>query len=291
MQACLIVSVSAAMLPTHTVVPRGERIVSDASSVIDDLGRESKELDGLVAELEEARWALGTPAPGWTIAHQIAHLAWTDRAAVLAVTDAEAFAGEVEKALASPGTWVDEAAREGAALPPARLLAQWREGRVALERALRAAPSGARFPWYGPPMSAASMATGRLMETWAHGQDVADALGVVRTPTDRLRHVARIGVRARDFAFGLRGLSAPEEEFRVELAAPSGGEVWTYGPEDAAQRVTGPALDFCLLVTQRANRADLALRAEGPDVDRWLDIAQAFAGPPGTGRPPKGATP
>ena len=153
-------------------------------------------------------------------------------------------------------------------------------------RALRAAVPGTRFPWYGPPMSGASMATGRLMETWAHGQDVADALGVVRTPTDRLRHVVRIGVRARDFAFGARGLAAPAEELRVEILAPS-GDLWTYGPEDAPQRVTAPALDFCLLVTQRAHRADVAVTAEGPDADRWLDIAQAFAGPPGGGRPPK----
>ncbi|MFJ7902967.1 TIGR03084 family metal-binding protein [Streptomyces sp. NPDC096198] len=263
--------------------------MSDVSSVIDDLGRESEELDLLVAGLGEDRWALDTPAAGWTVAHQIAHLAWTDRAALVAVTEPEAFAAEVEKALRSPETWVDEAAREGAALPPARLLAEWRAGRAALDHALRAAPAGARFPWYGPPMSTASMATGRLMETWAHGQDIADTLGVVRAPTDRLRHVVRIGVRARDFAFGARGLSAPGEEFRVELAAPGGGGLWTYGPEDAAQRVTGPALDFCLLVTQRAHRADLAVRAEGPDADRWLDIAQAFAGPPGAGRPPQGA--
>lgn len=54
------------------------------------------------------------------------------------------------------------------------------------------------------------------------------------------------------------------------------------------QRVTGTALDFCLLVTQRAHRADVDVRAEGPDAGRWLDIAQAFAGPPGDGRPPKG---
>jgi uncharacterized protein (TIGR03084 family) len=238
--------------------------------------------------LGEERWALTTPAPGWTIAHQIAHLAWTDRAALLAVTDADAFTKEVEKALASPDGFVDEGAAEGAAMPPARLLAEWRTGRAALEEALRAAPTGTRFPWYGPPMSAASMATARLMETWAHGQDVADTLGVTRAPTDRLRHVVRIGVRARNYAFGVRGLPAPGEEFRVELLSPA-GELWTYGPEGAAQRVTGPALDFCLLVTRRANRADLAVRAEGPDADRWLDIAQAFAGPPGAGRAPKGA--
>ena len=261
--------------------------MSDPSSVIDDLCRESGELDTLVGDVQEERWTLATPAPRWTVAHQIAHLAWTDRSALLALTDAAAFAREVEKAVASPHGFVDEGADRGAALPPDQLLAEWRAGRRALEEALRAAPAGSRFPWYGPPMSAASMATGRLMETWAHGQDIADTLHVTRVPTDRLRHVVRLGVRARDFAFGVRGLTPPGDQFRVELTSPS-GERWTYGPEDAAQRVTGPAVDFCLLVTQRAHRADLAVRAEGVEADRWLDIAQAFAGPPGTGRAPKG---
>ncbi|MET9679742.1 TIGR03084 family metal-binding protein [Streptomyces coeruleorubidus] len=258
------------------------------TSVIDDLREESEELDRLVAGLSAPSWALATPAPGWTVAHQIAHLAWTDRSALLAVTDPDGFRTLVEKALAAPASFVDEGAEEDAGLPPADLLARWRDGRTALDEALRAAPPKARFPWYGPPMSAASMATARLMETWAHGQDVADALGVVRPPTDRLRHVAWLGVRTRDFAYGVHGLTPPSDPFRVELRAPSGG-LWTYGPEDARQRVTGPALDFCLLVTQRAHRSDLALRADGPDADRWLDIAQAFAGPPGTGRLPKGA--
>ncbi|WP_367322336.1 TIGR03084 family metal-binding protein [Streptomyces sp. HUAS ZL42] len=262
--------------------------MADPTPVIDDLRDEGDELDALVAELPPEQWALTTPAPRWTVAHQIAHLAWTDHSSLLAVTDQDAFAREVEKALAAPGDFVDNGAEEGAEKPPAQLLADWRDGRKALEDALRAAPDGARFPWYGPPMSTASMASARLMETWAHGQDVADALGVVRTPTDRLRHVVRLGVRTRDFAFGVHGLPAPFEEFRVELTAPS-GEPWVYGPEDAVDRVTGGALDFCLLVTQRAHRSDLALRAEGPDADRWLDIAQAFAGPPGAGRPEKGA--
>ncbi|MFJ9962834.1 TIGR03084 family metal-binding protein [Streptomyces avermitilis] len=264
--------------------------MSDPTRVLDDLREESEELDRLVVELSPEQWALATPAPRWTIAHQIAHLAWTDHSALLAVTDEAAFRALVEKALTAPESFVDEGADEGSQLPCAELVQRWREGRAALDRALREVPSGARFPWYGPPMSAASMATGRLMETWAHGQDVADALGVVRTPTDRLKHVVRIGVRARDFAFGIHGLPVPAADaIRVELTAPFGeGEVWTYGPEDAPQRVTGPALDFCLLVTQRAHRTDLAVRATGPDADRWLDIAQAFAGPPGAGRPGKG---
>ena len=121
------------------------------------------------------------------------------------------------------------------------------------------------------------------METWAHGHDIADALGVRREPTARIRHVAHIGVRTRDFAYLVRELAPPAEPFRVELTGPD-GEVWTWGPADAAQRVTGPALDFCLLATQRVNRADTALVATGADADAWLDIAQAFAGPPGDGR-------
>ncbi|MET9464465.1 TIGR03084 family metal-binding protein [Streptomyces sp. NPDC006544] len=261
-----------------------------AVAVFTDLREEGRELDALVGELPGTAWARPTPAPGWSIAHQIAHLHWTDRASLLSLTDADAFAGLVEEALKAPDSFVDAGAEEGAALPPAELLARWRAGRADLDAALAAASPEARFPWYGPPMKAASMASARLMETWAHGQDVADALGVRRVPTTRLRHVARIGVRARDYAYAVRGLTAPAAEFRVELTAPgTSTEVWTYGPEDAQQRITGPALDFCLLVTQRAHRADLALTATGPDADHWLGIAQAFAGPAGPGREPGAA--
>ncbi|MFF7812376.1 TIGR03084 family metal-binding protein [Streptomyces sp. NPDC007945] len=262
--------------------------MSDPADVLADLRAEGDELDAIVRESSDERWRLPTPAPRWSVAHQIAHLAWTDRAALLAVTDAEGFAAEVEKALAAPERFVDDGAEEGAALPPAELLARWREGRRLLDEALRQVPPGGRFPWYGPPMSATAMATARLMETWAHGQDVADALGVVRRPTARLRHVAWIGHRARDYAYLVRGEQPPAEPFRVELTGP-GGESWAYGPEDAAQRVSGDAVEFCLLVTQRVHRDDTALRAEGPDAEHWLGIAQAFAGPAGPGRGPKGA--
>ncbi|WP_241518689.1 TIGR03084 family metal-binding protein [Streptomyces sp. CB03238] len=259
-----------------------------SQALLDDLRDESEEVDRLVAGLEPDGWATPTPAPRWTVAHQIAHLAWTDDAALLAVTDADRFAAHVDEALEAPDTFVDDGAEAGAAEPPARLLARWRDGRSRLLDALAAAPAGARFPWYGPPMSAASMATARLMETWAHGQDIADALGAVRPPTARLRHVAWIGVRARDYAYAVRGMTPPAEPFRVELTSPD-GSLWAFGPEDAPQRITGPALDFCLLVTQRAHRDDLAVRAEGPDADRWIGIAQAFAGPAGPGRRPRGA--
>ncbi|MEV0372303.1 TIGR03084 family metal-binding protein [Streptomyces sp. NPDC050636] len=260
--------------------------MSDPGAVLADLRDESDELDALVAGLPAARWADPTPAEGWTIAHQIAHLAWTDRQALLAATDPDGFQQAAQKALASPLTFVDEGVEGADRTPPAELLADWRAGREALLRALLERPAGEKLPWYGPPMSVASMATARLMETWAHGQDVADALGVTRIPTARLRHVAHIGVRTRNFAYATHQLALPNLEFRVELRAPD-GTVWAYGPADAAQRVTGDALEFCLLVTQRVHRDDaLSLRAEGADAERWLGIAQAFAGPPGKGRQP-----
>ncbi|MGW1404526.1 TIGR03084 family metal-binding protein [Streptomyces sp. NPDC002403] len=264
--------------------------MSQVAAVIDDLRDESEELDALVRGLSAEQWSVPTPAPGWSVAHQIAHLAWTDEVALLAATDADAFAGEVARAMEAPESFVDRGAEEiAAALAPAALLARWRGGRERLEAVLREAPAGTRIPWYGPPMGVASMATARIMETWAHGQDIADALGVTRTPTARLRHIARIGVRARDYAYLVRGIKAPEEEFRVELHA-SDGELIASGPPDAPQRVTGPLVDFCLLVTQRAHRDDLAVRAVGPDADQWLGIAQAFAGPAGPGRAPRGDT-
>ncbi|OEU87501.1 wyosine base formation domain-containing protein [Streptomyces abyssalis] len=249
---------------------------------------EGEALEGLVAGLDAEAWALPTPAPRWTVAHQIAHLAWTDEQSLLAATDEPAFREASQAALAAPDTFVDEGAEAGAAQPPDRLLERWRAGREELLRVLGGVPQGRRIAWYGPSMSAAGMATARIMETWAHGEDVAEALGVPRDPTQRLRHVVRIGVRARDFAYAVRGLEPPSEPFRVELVGP-GGQLWAHGPEDAAQRVTGDAVGFCRLVTQRVHRDDAGLRAEGADAQRWLEIAQAFAGPPGEGRERKEA--
>ncbi|MBE1533458.1 TIGR03084 family metal-binding protein [Actinomadura algeriensis] len=258
----------------------------DVNALLADLTAENDSLDALVAPLPAARWADPTPAAGWTIAHQIAHLAWTDDQAIVAATDPAAFPPLLEAALADPDGFVEKGAAAGAAEDPAALLARWRDGRRRMLDALAAVPPGTKLPWYGPPMGAASMATARLMETWAHGEDVAEALGTRRAPTHRLRHVAHIGVRTRDFAFRTRGLTPPAEEFRVELTGPS-GEAWTWGPQDARQSVRGPALDFCLLAARRRHRDDLAVTADGPDADRWLGIAQAFAGGPGADPEPR----
>lgn len=255
-------------------------------ALLADLAAEGDQLRDTVAGLDEQGWRTPTPAAGWDVATQVAHLLWTDEVAVAAATDKEAWDALVLRAMEDPTGFVDASALEVAELAPAALLARWDDARTALAAALRDHPAGEKIPWFGPPMSPASMATARFMETWAHARDVHEALGQVPEPTDRIRHVAHLGVRTRDFAFSVHRLEPPAQEFRIELKAPS-GETWTWGPEGAAQSVTGSAYDFCLLVTQRVHRADTDLVAVGDDAERWLGIAQAFAGPPGEGRSPR----
>ncbi|GAA1913356.1 TIGR03084 family metal-binding protein [Nocardioides hwasunensis] len=258
------------------------------TQVLADLEAEGDALEWLVADLDADGWHTPTPAPGWDVAAQVAHLTWTDEAALSAATDKDAWDAMLVEAMAADaltdlGGYVDQQARAIAGEPD--LVDRWRRTRAELHHALTAYPTGQRMPWFGPPMSATSMATARLMETWAHGLDVHAGLGVLAVDTDRIRHVAHLGVRTRDFAFGVRGLEPPAGEFRIDLLSP-GDDVWSWGPEDAEQTLTGSAGDFCRLVTQRIHRDDTDLMASGADVDRWLDIAQAFAGPPGEGRTP-----
>jgi uncharacterized protein (TIGR03084 family) len=250
-----------------------------------DLQAEHEALDVIVGGLDASGWDVPTPAEGWAVRDQISHLAYFDGTAVLAATDPDRFADHLAVALGDLEGAITEPVRRGRAMAPEELLAWWRAGRVELLDALRPLDPGARLPWYGPPMAARSFATARLMETWAHGQDVVDALGASRPPTDRLRHIAHIGVRTRSFSYAVRGMAAPEGDVRVELTPPAGGEPWTWG-DSATDRVRGPALDFCLLVTQRRHRDDTALEVTGPMAAEWMGIAQAFAGPPGPGRAP-----
>ena len=137
-------------------------------------------------------------------------------------------------------------------------------------------------------MSAKSFLTARLMEVWAHGQDIVDAVGTTRQPTDRLRHIAQLGVITRSWSYTVRGEQPPSTDVRVVLVAPSGDE-WTWGSDEALDRITGSAEDFCLVVTQRRHVADTELVVNGDAATEWMSKAQAFAGGPTNGPAPRGA--
>ncbi|MEV5315184.1 TIGR03084 family metal-binding protein [Streptomyces sp. NPDC052610] len=249
-----------------------------------DLVAEGDALDALLVDLDEAEWARPTPAEGWTVRHQVGHLTMVFGMAEKAAGDPAAFKEFVAKV-----TNFDQAVQHG--LKPylpmdgKQLLDAWRTQRAATERALHGVPPAQLVPWLVRPIPAAVLAAAGMMEMFAHGQDVADALGVTREYTDRIRHVAEFTAITWQFGYQSHGLPEPGEGFRFELTAPS-GEVWTLGVPDAEQRITGPAVDLCLLATRRRHRDDLALTASGPDADQWLDIAQAYRGPAGPGRKP-----
>lgn len=257
-------------------------------SVVDvcaDLAGEHRDLDSIVSELNESDWHLPTPAAGWDVRDQIGHLAYYDRQAVLAVTDPEAFAAlrsatEQDDGLAHLAEGHLEMARSSSS---AAVLGEWRDARSQLLAALSRLDPRDRIAWYGPDMGALSFVSARLMETWAHGQDIVDALGIGRTVTARLRHICELGVRTRAWSYRIHRMEPPETAVRVELLAPD-GETWRIGADVADDLVRGSALDFCLVVTQRRNLADTDLVATGPRAVEWLALAQAYAGPPGPGR-------
>lgn len=256
----------------------------ELDSALDDLAAEGNHLDHVVTA-QQAEFEAPTASPGWSVGHQIGHLIWSDRVSALACRDRAGFARQAEAFGADPERTIDAGAVAAASGPAPELLDSWRTARSDLLDALRAVPAGNKIPWFGPSMTPASMASVRIMETWAHGLDITDTLGLPPSATARLWHIADLGVQTRDFAFSLHGLRSPSAPFRIELLAPS-GETWSWGPISATDRITGTALDFCLLVSQRRHQVDVALTATAGQAASWLPIAQVFAGPAGRGRSP-----
>ena len=251
-------------------------------SICADLVAEHAALDVVVDTLDAASFDRPTPAAGWSVRDQVSHLWFFDQKARLALTDPDAFADDAVALIAAGGT--EASVVPGRTMSSADLVAAWRRDRAALVAAALSVDPSSRVPWYGPAMALRSFITARLMETWAHGQDIADTVGIDREPTDRLRHVAHIGVRARPFSYMLHGLELPTDDVHVVLAAPGDGS-WEWGASET-QMVSGPALDFCLVVTQRRHLDDTALVIEGEGAREWIGIAQAFAGGIGSGRMP-----
>lgn len=248
-------------------------------SLLLDLRDETAVLYDRLDGLTPADWALPTPADRWTVADQVSHLMYFDETALMAVTDPERFRRHAAEMMGRGDDFPDQVAADLRTISPADLLARWRLARHRLIAAYSGQDRRRRLPWYGPEMSVMSAATARLMETWAHGVDIADALRLAVEPSERLRHVAYLGFATMPFSFTSHGLDAPAGAPRVELGGPS-GTTWVFGPQDSVDRVSGPALDFCLVVTQRRPLGRTGLAVAAGAATTWMGVAQAFAGRP-----------
>jgi uncharacterized protein (TIGR03084 family) len=251
--------------------------VVDYAALLDDLAAEEADLDALVSHLDDDQWSTPTPSEGWDVRDSIAHLAVSERLAATAEEVPDAFRAQRDEMLADLDATEAAMLAEGRARSGRAVLEWWRAERARTLVGLRRHAPGDRIEWITGPMSAVSFTTARLMETWAHGHDVAEALQVVRSPTVRLRHVADLGVRTRSFSYAINGLDLPDGDVRVELAGPDGGE-WVWGAS-TSDVIRGDAIDFCLLVTKRRRPEESELEVVGPRAQEWLRIAQAFAGP------------
>jgi uncharacterized protein (TIGR03084 family) len=246
--------------------------------ICSDLKAEHEALETVLLDLDESKWMTLTPSPGWNIKDQVCHLAYFDGRAALSATDPGAFTRHLEEVMKDMNGFIRMLDEVGKNLPIPDLIRWWQSERKKMLDAYAGLGPKNRLVWYGPPMSALSSATARLMETWVHGQDIVDALKLTRTNTDRLRHIAHLGVTTFGWGYINRGLEVPKTQVRVELTAPSGA-LWTWGPEAAADKITGPAGDFCLVVAQRRHVDDTRLIVEGGVARDWMEKAQCFAGP------------
>ncbi|MBM3658219.1 MAG: maleylpyruvate isomerase family mycothiol-dependent enzyme [Actinobacteria bacterium] len=249
---------------------RADPAAKGYGGVVDDLEAEGAALEAVIGPLDAAAAATPTAAEGWDVRDTVAHLAGGAWLAAVAVTEPAVFADRLA------GVDRPDAPRDWDGVRD-----RWRAERGRLVAGLRAAGPHDRHPWIAGPMSGRSFGAAQLMETWAHGVDIADAVGVPYPATFRLRHVARLGVRTRPFTFAQHGLPAPEDDVRVLLDAPGGRVLWSWGRSET-EVVRGDARDFCLVVTQRRHVDDTALSVTGDVSQQWMQIAQAFAGPPTT---------
>jgi uncharacterized protein (TIGR03084 family) len=246
-----------------------------------ELADEHAALDEMVKDLSDSKWDAVTPFYNWTIRDEICHIAYFDDKASLAATDPDGFQQDMLNAfegIASVEEFLVKTVKELIKLPPKALMDFWVNERIKMINTFGVLDPEDKIPWYGPSMTAKSFVVARMMETWAHGQDIADALNFKREPTERLRHIALLGVKTFGWSYQNRGLQKPAGKVRVELESPA-GKTWLWNEDCTENLISGHAEDFCLVVVQRRHIDDTRLVTRGDIAREWMTLAQVFAGP------------
>ena len=247
-----------------------------------DFLAETESLAEILSPLDEAGFQTVTQFKDWTIDAILQHLHFFNRMALWSMEEPDRFQADYARfseGRKAEGSMVGITDRMLEGLRGRALCDAWVETARQITPRFAAADPKARVKWAGPDMSVRSSVTARLMETWAHGQAIYDVLGYQRVDGDRIRNIAHLGVATYGWTFINRGETPPEPAPYVRLTAPSGAH-WEWGEPSGAERVEGPATDFCQVVAQTRNISDVELTVTGPNAGRWMALAQCFAGPP-----------
>ncbi len=247
-----------------------------------DLVAEADELHAFLQTLDEEDWRKPTGFMGWTPWDVVAHLHFFDHASLKALEGREVFKDwrdELVKDFVKGRTNAEIARERFGELDASELLRRWIETCHEMAGQLGESDASRRLPWFGPDMGVRMFTTARLMETWAHGQEVYDLKRKKRAPTDRIKNIATIGVKTFGWTFVNRKLDVPGPAPYVRLVAPSGA-IWEWNEPSDTEYVRGDAIDFCHVVTQGRSVADTPLEVGGETANRWMSIAQCFAGGP-----------
>ena len=247
----------------------------------EDFRAESEALFQLLEPVDPAHFDEPTQFKNWTINAVLQHLHFWNRMAGFQITDEDQLTANLKSMMGAKGGMRAFETEALGGVSGSELLAAWREGFNETADLFAEADPRQRLKWAGPEMSARSSITARLMETWAHGQEVYDHLGVVRKNADRIKNIVVLGVNTYKWTYATRGEAAPEPMPYLELAGPSGA-IWTFGEPSETERITGLAEEFCQVVTQTRNIADTSLQVTGTNAADWMSKAQCFAGPPET---------
>lgn len=251
--------------------------------ILSDLVAEQQALDQFLQRINERQWVLPTSAPGWSIKDTVSHLAYSERFAARVLAEGASVLSGVK--LDEIDEWTALGIKEGREMRYQQVIEWWRNSRADVVDALSRMDGTDRVPWLAGDMSARAFATLRLMETWAHGLDVKDAMEGLLTydeeeedPTadsPRIRHIAWLAHRMLPFAFAQAGEEFPESGIRLELMGPSYSR-WVFGPEDAKDIIKGVAGDWCRIAVHRMDSAAGTLKTEGDKAETAIKVARTY---------------
>jgi uncharacterized protein (TIGR03084 family) len=244
------------------------------------LAAQDEELAGLLTGRSDDDWHRPSPCEGWDVADVVLHVAQTNELAIASLEGAfpamaERLAGDETR----PGN-VDDAAdlmvEQERGATAGEIFDRWQRTANRFLELADATDLSQHVTWVAGELSARTLVTTRLSETWIHTNDVADALGVPLAPTERQRHIARLAWRTLPYAFARSGkeLTGP---VAFDLRGPS-GDSWEFTPDDPAlTTVTGSGAELCLVAARRLEPSATRLRAVGPDAEDVLALVRTYA--------------